>query len=224
VGGPPKNSRLVVHYPDVGICTVSGRKRGMFRGALLLTVSMLVVVACGKKRGPNKMIIKEEYKVLTYEKLKAYSGDELAMAVMYHIFHKVGDDHSRRDEIIRSLPRAIRIVQTTTEVEGEVFNGGFNQYFWNTGGKMAAEALEAYRLIGAVKHAELLEKAMTIHDQETAKMQKFKDKGTLQAFSESYKETELNKLDLIFDAVAKEEDTRDLRVKYVRGHPEASEK
>jgi hypothetical protein len=44
--------------------------------------------------------------------------------------------------------------------QSEVRNGGFHQFFSNTTGLLAPEALEAFRAIGAVEWAEILAEAM----------------------------------------------------------------
>lgn len=44
--------------------------------------------------------------------------------------------------------------------QSEVCNGGFHQFFSNTTGLLAPEALDGYRAIGAVKWAEILAEAM----------------------------------------------------------------
>src|SRR5256885_1335173 len=40
--------------------------------------------------------------------------------------------------------RGLRMYASTTQVEDEVNNGGFNQYFWNSEGKNAGEAEKGY--------------------------------------------------------------------------------
>ena len=47
-------------------------------------------------------------------------------------------------------------------------------------------------------------------------MQKYKDRDTLEAFSESYEHTKLNQLDDEFYDLA--EDLSALRIKYIRAH------
>lgn len=59
-----------------------------------------------------------------------------------------------------SLSRGERAYLLTADLSGEVCNGGFDQYFSNTGCKHVHETLEALRMIGALEYAELLEKAL----------------------------------------------------------------
>jgi hypothetical protein len=131
----------------------------------------------------------------------------------------VGDHFEQEREIVTRLSKGFQMVHSTLEVEAEVANGGFNQYFWNSSGRFAAEALAGYKLVGATRHAELVEKAIAIYSRERPKQEQFKRKGTVQAFSESYEHTALNALDDPFYALDKTEKISPLRIKYIRDHP-----
>jgi hypothetical protein len=69
------------------------------------------------------------------------------------------DDYWRR---VFALSPGERAVLLTNEMTGEVGNGGFGQYFDNTGYQRAHEAIRAFALIGATKNAEFLRRAMEI--------------------------------------------------------------
>ena len=74
-------------------------------------------------------------------------------------------------------------------------NGGFNQYYFNTDGKFASEAVNAFEYFGATEHAALMRDANSTRALEAAEMAKSKEEGTLEAFSESYEHSELGPLD-----------------------------
>lgn len=101
-------------------------------------------------------------------------------------------------------------------VEAEVYNGGFNQYFWNSSGEFRTEALEGYKLIGAVDHEKLMADALRVYSSVEGKLKEQQAKGTLAAFSESYKDNPLTKLDDQFYAL--KEDVSAMRVKFIREH------
>src|SRR5512146_1236550 len=61
-----------------------------------------------------------------------------------------------------SLSRGERALMLINEVRNEVSDGGFGQYFDNTGYLRAAEAVQAFILIGANKSAGFLRRAMQI--------------------------------------------------------------
>jgi hypothetical protein len=189
------------------------------KGLILKLIAVLLAVFCGCGKKQVVFKPKEEYKSLSYEKLKSYSGDELDNAVAEHVLWRIGEDSSRTKEIVSSLPSGVQVIYTTFELECEVMNGGLNQYFWNSSGAFAEETVKHLKLLGAENHAHLLENAIAIRQREKPKMEKYKKEGTIDAFSRSYEDTELNDLDTEFYKLT--DDLRVLRVKYVREHPEA---
>lgn len=98
-------------------------------------------------------------------------------------------------------------------------NGGFNQYFWNSSSEFAEKTPAALKEIGDEIAAEMMLKAIALAAAEVPNMRKFKDVGTLQAFSDSYKDTKLNDLDSPFSRRA--EGFPALRVQYVREHQQS---
>ena len=51
------------------------------------------------------------------------------------------------------------VVDSIDALEGEVNNGGFHQYFYNSAGDRTAETIRALEIIGAFKMAEIVRKA-----------------------------------------------------------------
>ena len=138
-------------------------------------------------------------------------------------------DDNKLDERIREKAfgisegkgsRGLRMVYSTALVEDEVNNGGFNQYFWNTDGESAQDALSGFGLIGASKHAAIMKEAIDIWRTEKTQMERFKSSNSLQDFSDSYKHTKLNPLDDRFYKLESEENLTALRAKYVRSRPQ----
>jgi hypothetical protein len=180
-----------------------------------LLVLVWIVGGCGKPREQFK-IPPPQYPVLTLEILKALPDEKLEGAVVDHIRSKLDHNYEREYEIVTSLSKGFQIVHATWMVEGEVNNGGFNQYFWNSSGKFQAEALEGYKLLGATEHEKLMAEAIKVHKSIENKLKVQQDKGTIQAFSDSYKDNPLNKLDDQFYGL--KEDASALRIKYIRGN------
>jgi hypothetical protein len=54
---------------------------------------------------------------------------------------------------------AKRIFISVWQLEAEVNNGGFHQYFWNSSGNLAADTPAALEAIGAIRTAEIVERA-----------------------------------------------------------------
>ena len=154
---------------------------------------------------------RKKYTTLDEDTLKAIEDEDLEQAVMDYIYHKTGDNYEDSYRIVTGLSEGFQAVYTTWWVEAEVNNGGFNQYFWNSSGQFGLEAIEGFKVIGAPKTAKLMEEAVTIAVEEFPEMKRFREEGTIEAFSESYEHTNLNDLDLAFYEY--DEDLSALRIK-----------
>jgi hypothetical protein len=64
-------------------------------------------------------------------------------------------------EDIEKLSHAERVFYVVYQLEGEVNNGGFSQYLFNSSGNFANEIVEALREIGANKTADICDKALS---------------------------------------------------------------
>ena len=69
-------------------------------------------------------------------------------------------------EDIEKLSHAERVFYVVFQLEGEVNNGGFSQYLYNSSGNFANEVAEALREIGANKTADICDQALTALDGE----------------------------------------------------------
>jgi hypothetical protein len=99
-----------------------------------------------------------------------------------------------------------------------VNNGGFNQYYYNTDDRFASDAVAAFEYFGAAEHAVLMREANAIRAGEAASLKKYKDVGTIEAFSESYEHSKLGPLDDRFYKLG--ENLSQLRVARIRATPE----
>ena len=59
-----------------------------------------------------------------------------------------------------SAPRESALMFAAHFCQSEVCNGGFGQFFWNSTGVLAPEAVEGFRAIGQTQIAEVVEIAM----------------------------------------------------------------
>jgi hypothetical protein len=118
----------------------------------------------------------------------------------------------------KSLPRGMQYVYSTILLEGEVENGGFNQYFFNIASDYALEALDGYKRIGAVDHATLVRQAIAVYHRERWFHFRIRLRRSLESFFESYKHTRLSEVDAIFFEL--DEDPTALRGRYIRDHLE----
>ena len=82
------------------------------------------------------------YTILDEDTLKQIPDDALEQAILDYINHKVGEDYDNQYKIVTRLSKGFQAIYATWWVEAEVSNGGFNQYFWNSSGQFASEAVE----------------------------------------------------------------------------------
>lgn len=157
------------------------------------------------------------YTSLDVETLRAIPDDNLEQAIVDYVIHKM-ESGSDEDAVLGSLSEGNRALWLTWIVEGEVNNGGFNQYYWNTDGRHSSEAVTSFEFFAASQHAELMREANSVRKQEAAAIREYGDKNTLEAFSESYKASKLGPLDDRFYALT--EDLSALRVARIRQFPE----
>jgi hypothetical protein len=60
------------------------------------------------------------------------------------------------------LPSHVRPIVAGAWCEHEVCNGGFRQFFWNSTGVLAPEAMEAFQLVGLPALASIVEEASAV--------------------------------------------------------------
>ena len=101
-------------------------------------------------------------------------------------------------KMLKQLPQLIRPLYTVLTLQSEVENGGFNQYFWNSTGKLASEAFDDLVFLNAKEHAALLKQAIIVEKTESPMMAAFKKPQNWEEFAESYKHTNLGSLDSAF--------------------------
>jgi hypothetical protein len=158
------------------------------------------------------------YSTLDVQTLRQIPDADLEQAVVDYVITKLNDNYEREVEIVRALSPGVRALYVTWGVEAEVNNGGFNQYYFNSSGAFAPDAVGAFEYFGATQHAALMREANSVRAAEAKDMAKFKDAGTIEAFSESYEHTKLNPLDDRFFAL--KEDLSALRIARIREMPE----
>ena len=90
-------------------------------------------------------------------------------------------------------------VYLVEELQSEVMNGGFDQYFFNSSGDHWEEAVTACETIGAVQTAELLQKATQAYGCELPKNREEREEAIESHAKDGYEE-ELDALDSVFYA------------------------
>lgn len=73
-------------------------------------------------------------------------------------------DPDVHDRVWNSLPRGLQMVCYLTDIDYNILNGGIRQVFTNMSPYEIEESLKMFKAIGAVESAELLERAIAVHD------------------------------------------------------------
>lgn len=198
----------------------------------VIVVAMPVVVSFGgcEKKAPTRTTTKKTQRLrrphtppdmpvplaLTLETLQNTPDDRLESVIIDAAINAIGGLYDWEYEVVQAWPIGLRMLYTTWEVEAEVNNGGFDQYFWNTEGMFSQMALKNFRLVGAKQYASLLERAIAVEKEVAAIMKKHEDEGTLDAYLESQQDSRWDTLGSEFYSL--KEDLSALRVKYIRSH------
>ena len=151
--------------------------------------------------------------MLTRQKLE--NSDDIVYTLvgeLIRMVHAVSPEH--QTQYVRSLTPGMRMVWGIFLLDGEVNNGGFNQYFWNDSHRFLQETVEGLELIDAEEQLRLLRTAISRFEAERERLRPYRDENTLRAFSDSYS------LDLFSDLDTRyfQLDTYALQETYIRSH------
>jgi hypothetical protein len=157
------------------------------------------------------------YLALSTDVLASIPDDKLEQAIIDFISEKAKKNGGDERKTLQNLPAGFLAVYATWVLEAEVNNGGYNQFFWNSSGEYADDAVRGFNRIGAPGLAALTAEAIEIQKKQAARTTGLKKRGTLEDFSESYQDNALNPLD---DRFYKSNiDIGALRVKFIRENP-----
>ncbi len=151
----------------------------------------------------NSMINDWEVKVQTArlsEDLYNSATDEEKADLLYYYIQHITQENDYSEEFVRNMPKPLRVVYLVNELEMEVNNGGFLQFFINPTGVFATETVEALDLIGANYTKDLLESAMAIISEYSENNSTMKDKIDGIKLHEIFTMSDLN-----FDQAMKDE-------------------
>jgi hypothetical protein len=117
----------------------------------------------------------------------------------------------------KSLPEPWRALYTSSELDGEVKNGGFHQYFFNTRCKLLRETLDDLRYLSANEFADIYEKAISGIDVAYYTSSK-RDDDDWEKFTTKYADHQWDDLEKRFYAQKPELD--EIAAQHIKAHPE----
>lgn len=111
-------------------------------------------------------------------------------------------------------------IMCAVELHAEVVNGGFNQYYYNSGGERAERAGETFAKLGATRIAELVKRANGRYAACREELQSRWD-GTKEGFAHGYKEKIFDAFDGEYYALMKgDRQLYTLIGTYIKQHPQ----
>jgi hypothetical protein len=140
-------------------------------------------------------------KGVTREALAAISDDQLYESFLCYLDQRFREGGGPA-RVLAQLPPGLRALHYLSLLVGEIYNGGFNQYFFNQQfsddpDEEARLQAEALKRMGAVKHVRIFEKAQEMREAERAneKLESLREEGTLESLADSYELTGMDELD-----------------------------
>ena len=150
------------------------------------------------------------------ETLRSINDKDLDFALSWYVTERIRLSGGSREEVLSEQPAPLQSFYLVWLLEAEVFNGGFNQYFWNVSPELVEGTQDALLQIGATEVLELFRHALSQGKQESAKRNALKTRQSLEAFTESYQHSKLEEYDSLFVKVATELPIK--RIAYVRAN------
>ena len=172
------------------------------------------------QRSIDAFLQRRIYSKLDSPTLAGIEDDRLEQAIADFVIGRAEAQRADVAEVLASLEAAFSHVYATWITEAEVFNGGFNQYFFNSSGALAEQAAAGYAAIGAPEREAVVREAMARLAERAADLAPTWSERTLEAFSASYELDVFGDLDQAFYALDGVEDASRLRIAYIRAHPD----
>jgi len=185
---------------------------------VLLFSLLLTLGACSKKSAAPAIHFAPGELHLDKAEIADLPPDKVgskAFGVIFDLFkaRKIEDWSSAA----KLLPQPWRALYTSSELDGEVKNGGFHQYFYNTRCKLLRETLDDLRYLGASEFADIYEKAISGIDMAYYTSSKRED-DDWEKFTTKYADHQWNELEKRFYAQKPKLD--EIAAKHIKEHPE----
>jgi len=189
--------------------------KGLNLFLILILLISSINISCGFEQ--SQPSLKTKNGKLTSAIIDQTRDDTLTQVIFDDLISKMAKDASNEYPVVMNFNKSQQAIYVIVVLQGEVDNGGFNQYYYNSSGQFAKFTPNALKLVGADRFAELVTKANKAFETENKKIKKNQD-GTLEGFSKSYENNPLNKFDKEFYAFEKKENLDALLVHYIRKH------
>lgn len=140
--------------------------------------------------------------------------EQLPPAKLCRLFIDSELDSDRESEVFDEL-------MCTVELHAEVFNGGFNQYYYNTDGERAERAQNTFTRFGADQVADVVKRANEHYTACRDKLQSVWEDRTKKSFGYGYKEKLFDAFDKEYYTLMKnDKQLYELIGTYIKQHPQ----
>ena len=156
------------------------------------------------------------YPRLTIDIINNYDKNDLDSLVLDSLNLRLKDinNPSKEFEIVNTWSKGQQAVFSTFELDSEVLNGGFNQFYFNSSKIYYKLAENGLKLLGSKKYLELMINANSIYLKYTDHFENF-DVSTAEGFIESYIDSPLGDLDDIFYDLDEIKSIKEFRCEYI---------
>jgi hypothetical protein len=160
------------------------------------------------------------YSKLTPEVLAGIPDGDLVLAITDHLRdHVFGASTESFMRAYDQLSVGMRSLHAIEVLDAEVKNGGFSQFFWNSSGRYAPQALDGLVLVGARMRSGLVRQAIELFLRQDGpalrRIGREDPKGAYLAFA---RRMDFRALDSAYYQLDRIEDLKKLLVAYVRAH------
>lgn len=155
------------------------------------------------------------HKELTEQIIDTTSDENLLQMIFDNLSEKQPADYEKEFESVMSWNKSRQAIYMIWALEGEVNNGGYNQFYFNSSGQFYKHLPDALKLVGANKFADLTKRANETFEKENPKITQHQD-GTLEGFNKSYDDNQLNNFDDEFYNLYKTENLQQIQVDFIR--------
>ncbi len=157
------------------------------------------------------------FKKLTELVIDSASDENLLQIVFDNLMEKLPSDYNKWYKKVMSWNKSRQAIYMIWCLEGEVNNGGYNQFYFNSSGEFYKHLPDALRLVGAHKFADITERANAVYEKEYEQITKYQD-GTMEGFMKSYEDNPLSVFDDEFYKLNENGDLGKIQIAYIRTH------
>lgn len=138
----------------------------------------------------------EQHNILSGELLKEIPEENLLDIIYDYVAFNVSGKYGVEEEkVLIKIPEVYRIVYMIRVYEGEINNGGFDQYFYNSTGYFIFDTIKYLEKIGARGNLEITKKALALVNSNNLTIEQFKSEQIDREIDYDDVSEQLNELD-----------------------------